>query len=161
MCNDRAIHATREFEVLLAHDQEPCNSRCVTKGHLAREEQRMSIDTTPQWDLADRLRKSLRESGIGVSEMAGYLEVQRNTVSNWINGHNPPPGAALQVWAMRCGVSIEWLRGTDSGTFAKPSAVGAQRIIPESRGDIHGDSRRIHPGMPDIDTPCDDFDLAA
>jgi hypothetical protein len=38
----------------------------------------------PAWDLADRLRKTLRESGVGVQEMADYLEVSRNTVSAWI-----------------------------------------------------------------------------
>lgn len=79
----------------------------------------MSTKTVPQWDLADRLRKSLREADIGVQEMADYLEVGRNTVSNWINGRTRPPGAALRLWAMRCEVSVEWLRGGDA-----PPATG-------------------------------------
>lgn len=121
----------------------------------------MSIDVTPQWDLADRLRKSLRESGIGVQEMADYLEVKRNTVSNWINGHNPPPGAALKLWAMRCGVSVEWLRGTENSAFPEPGATGSTGITPDSRGPIRGEYRVFHPGSPDSDTVYDAPRLAA
>ena len=32
----------------------------------------------PQWDLADRMAKSLRTAGIGVQEMADYLDVHRD-----------------------------------------------------------------------------------
>ena len=63
----------------------------------------------PQFDTADRLRKALRESGVGAQEMADYLGVNRNTVSNWINGHHPPRGAYLRLWALRTGVPFEWL----------------------------------------------------
>lgn len=64
----------------------------------------------PAWDLADRLRKSLRESGVGVQEMADYLEVSRNTVSAWINGRTPPSGQSIRLWALRTGLPYEWLR---------------------------------------------------
>lgn len=64
----------------------------------------------PKWDMADRMRKSLRDAGIGVQDMADYLEISRNTVGNYINGHTPPPGPVLRLWAMRCGVPYEWLR---------------------------------------------------
>lgn len=71
----------------------------------------------PQWDMADRMRKALRDAGVGVQEMADYLDVGRNTVSNWINGHNPPPGPAVRLWAMRCGVPLEWLKdGIETST---------------------------------------------
>lgn len=60
--------------------------------------------------MADRMRKSLREAHLNVATMADYLDVSRNTVGNWINGHTRPPGAALRLWAMRCGVKFEWLR---------------------------------------------------
>jgi transcriptional regulator with XRE-family HTH domain len=71
----------------------------------------------PRWDLADRMRKSLRDADIGVQDMADYLEVSRNTVSNWINGHNPPSAQTLRLWAMRCGVPLKWLRdGDESGS---------------------------------------------
>ena len=76
----------------------------------------MTTTTVPQFDLADRLRKTLRHHDIGVHEMAAYLEVSRNTVSSWINGRNRPPAATVKLWALRCGVPYEWLaHGIDPG----------------------------------------------
>jgi DNA-binding XRE family transcriptional regulator len=63
----------------------------------------------PRWDTADRMRKALREADIGVQEMAAYLGVARNTVSTWINGRIEPSTQTLRLWALRCGVSYEWL----------------------------------------------------
>lgn len=68
----------------------------------------------PTWRLEDRLRRSADEAGVGVSEMADYLEVSRTSVSNWINGRVRPDTRTLRVWAMRCGVPFEWLRDGDS-----------------------------------------------
>jgi transcriptional regulator with XRE-family HTH domain len=65
----------------------------------------------PSWDLADRMRKSLRHADIGVQEMADYLGVARNTVSTWINGRIEPSTQTLRLWAMRTGVSYKWLAG--------------------------------------------------
>jgi transcriptional regulator with XRE-family HTH domain len=66
--------------------------------------------TIPDWDLADRMRKALREAGIGIQEIADYLEVARGTVSTWINGRNAPSRQTLRLWAMRTGVPYEWLK---------------------------------------------------
>lgn len=63
----------------------------------------------PEWDTADRMRKALRSSGIGVEEMADYLDVTRRSVGNWINGHIQPSKQTLRLWAMRCGVDFNWL----------------------------------------------------
>lgn len=63
----------------------------------------------PEWDVADRIRKALREGGIGVTQIADYLGVSRTTVSNWINGRVPAPSPALRLIAMRTGVPFEWL----------------------------------------------------
>lgn len=62
------------------------------------------------WDLADRLRKSLRVADISVQEMADTLEVSRNTVGNWMSGRRNPSGPYLRVWALRTGVPFRWLR---------------------------------------------------
>jgi transcriptional regulator with XRE-family HTH domain len=64
----------------------------------------------PKWDVADRMRKSLRHSQTGVQEMANYLEVDRSTVSTWINGRIEPSTQSLRLWALRTGVPYEWLR---------------------------------------------------
>lgn len=74
----------------------------------------MTISTevvpVPAWDLADRLRKSLRVSGVGVQEMADFLEVSRNTVSAWVNGRTPPSSQSIRLWAARTGVPYDWLK---------------------------------------------------
>lgn len=66
-----------------------------------------------EFDLADRLRKSLRHSGFSSQQMGEYLEVSRHTVSNWLNGHTRPRPAELKMWAMRVGVPYTWLIGKD------------------------------------------------
>jgi transcriptional regulator with XRE-family HTH domain len=63
----------------------------------------------PEWDTADRMRKALREAGIGVQEMADHLGVARNTVSSWINGRIEPDKRTLLLWASYTGVPYEWL----------------------------------------------------
>lgn len=63
----------------------------------------------PQWDVADRMRKALREAGAGVQDIADYMKVSRNTVSSWINGRSRPDVRTLRVWALYCGVPYEWL----------------------------------------------------
>lgn len=68
----------------------------------------------PQWDVADRLRKAMRHAGLGVQDMAGYLGVTRGTVSTWINGRIVPSTQTLRLWALRCGVSYDWLAGGQS-----------------------------------------------
>jgi transcriptional regulator with XRE-family HTH domain len=62
----------------------------------------------PKWDLADRMRKSLRATGISVQEMADYLDVSARTVSNWINGHIEPTTQTARHWALRTGIPYEW-----------------------------------------------------
>lgn len=64
----------------------------------------------PEWDLADRLRKSLREAEISVGEMAARFEVNRNTIGNWLNGRTVPSASDLRVWSNETCVPVEWLR---------------------------------------------------
>ena len=70
------------------------------------------------WDLltfdkADRMRRALRVSDVGVQEMADYLGVARNTVSTWINGRIVPNRQTMRLWALRTGVPLEWLETGD------------------------------------------------
>ncbi len=78
----------------------------------------------PQWDLADRMRKALRQSGLSAGEIARYLGVGRNTVSTWINGRIEPSLQTLRLWALRTGVSFEWLRYGYESTSAPPPGPG-------------------------------------
>lgn len=94
----------------------------------------------PKWDLADRLRKSLREADLGVQDMADYLDVSRNTVSAWINGRTPPSTQSLRLWALRTGLPYEWIKdgevsqngpgGDDGGTKSQPTDIGTYRRLP-------------------------------
>lgn len=77
-----------------------------TLSFSAREE---SPGWVPQMDLADRLRKTLRETGIGVSEMALRIGVTRETVGTWINGRITPKGPSLLAWATITGCDLSWL----------------------------------------------------
>lgn len=78
--------------------------------------------TVPEFDMADRMRKSLREADVSVQQMADYLEVERNTISRWINGRTNPPAMALRLWAERTGISYGWLR---NGEEPQPDMAGA------------------------------------
>ena len=69
-----------------------------------------SASYIPEWDQADRMRKALRHAGVGVQELAAYLDVSRNTVGTWINGRVNPDTRTLRLVALRCGVPYEWLR---------------------------------------------------
>lgn len=62
------------------------------------------------FDLADRLRKSLRVVRLPVSEIAADLGVSRNTVSNWINGRSRPNEQQLQLWAAYAHAPLSWLK---------------------------------------------------
>lgn len=68
----------------------------------------------PVFDQADKMRKALRVSGIGVQDMADYLGVSRNTVGTWINGRIIPSRQTILLWAMRTGVPAGWLLDSDA-----------------------------------------------
>lgn len=74
-------------------------------------EQPATLAGVPEWDTADRLRKALRQSRTGTQEMADYLGVSRQSVGNWINGRVAPSTQTLRLWALRTGVSYEWITG--------------------------------------------------
>ncbi len=63
----------------------------------------------PEWDLADRMRKALRVASMSGNEMAGYLDVDRHTVTRWLNGHTRPTTQSLRLWALRTGVPFDWI----------------------------------------------------
>lgn len=106
-----------------------CNSPCMDVLEQGR---------IPRWDLADRLRKSLREAGLGVQEIADYLGVSRYSVRNWINGHNRPSAPTIRLWAMRTGVSYGWLR---KGEGWRPTAGELAGALPGEVGQLRKEHR--------------------
>jgi transcriptional regulator with XRE-family HTH domain len=85
----------------------------------------------PQWDLPDRMAKSLRTANIAVQDMADYLDVHRNTVSGWLHGRIRPDIRTLRLWALRTGISYEWLLHGDDIPVppgdARPMGVAKRR----------------------------------
>ena len=81
----------------------------------------------PEWTIGDRLRKALAVSGVKVSEMADELEVERNTIGNYMAGRTRISGAALKLWAMRTGVPLEWIRTGDASP-GSPGGGAAGRV---------------------------------
>lgn len=80
-----------------------------------------------------------RHAGITVAAMAAYLGVSRKSVGNWIGGRIDPDTRTLRLWALRCGVSYEWL--TDGGdprrqaiasTALKYSSFGKNTQFPQA-----------------------------
>lgn len=71
----------------------------------------MNPATDPRFemDLADRMTKALRFSGLGVQEMAERLQVSRNAVSSWINGRHAPRPRDLKAFALATGYPVAWL----------------------------------------------------
>ncbi len=83
-----------------------------------------------KFDLADRMRKSLRVGGVTPGEMADYLAVGGNTVSTWINGRITPSYSILRLWALHTGVPLTWLHHGDLGPCdleSVPVAAGEGR----------------------------------
>ena len=90
-------------------------------------------------DLADRMRKALRVSGVGAGEIAEYLGVARNTVSTWINGRIVPNTQTLRLWALRTGVPFSWLQtgqvsGQDGGPGGGVSVAPPTGLEPATDG---------------------------
>jgi transcriptional regulator with XRE-family HTH domain len=82
----------------------------------------------PKWDLADHMRKSFRHAGLGVTEMADYLDVSPRSVSNWINGRIDPSVQTVRLWALRTGVPFTWFcHGSASPCDIEPIAAGQHR----------------------------------
>jgi transcriptional regulator with XRE-family HTH domain len=90
----------------------------------------------PVWDTADRMRKGLRIAGLESQEMADYLGVSRTSISNWINGRVAPSRQTLRLWALRTGVSYEWLCHGDAYPH-RPGSAPARATVPSSTVALH------------------------
>lgn len=67
-----------------------------------------------EFDLPDRMRKTLRHSNESAKSMAEYLGVEPESVSRWINGRSTPSEAVVKLWALRMGVSYNWLKNGET-----------------------------------------------
>jgi transcriptional regulator with XRE-family HTH domain len=73
-----------------------------------------SHEVVPEWTIGDRMLKSRTVAGLTQTELADYLGMSRVSLSRYETGHNRPPLTVLRLWAMRCGVPLDWLRYGDA-----------------------------------------------
>jgi len=73
----------------------------------------------PEWDLADRMRRALRDSDLSAADIAEQIGVRREAVSTWINGRREPSRATVMLWAQLTGVDAVWLE-TGQGPASWP-----------------------------------------
>ena len=74
----------------------------------------------PQWDVADRLGKALRSSGVKPAQMALFLGVHRNTITNYTSGKVTPSRATLIAWADITRRPLHWIETGDQSVNSPP-----------------------------------------
>lgn len=62
-----------------------------------------------RFTMGDRMRKAIEFSGLSSNKVAEQLQVNRSTVSNWLNGRNRPRRRDLVAFALMTGYPAEWL----------------------------------------------------
>lgn len=85
----------------------------------------MSTHTDFDWTMQDRLQKTLDVLHLSHEQMGAELGYSRNRIGDFIAGRATPRRTVLIAWAMRCGVSVEWLETgewpDDSGDPGTPA----------------------------------------
>lgn len=68
------------------------------------------VRVVPDWELCDRLRRSMRlVPGMSNSDVAELMGVRREAISAWLNGRNRPSYAVLRIWSDMTGCDLGWL----------------------------------------------------
>lgn len=70
----------------------------------------MQSEVVPPITLGMRMNAALTYAGMSVEAMAAEMEVSRSSLSRWLNDRGPVKAVVLKQWALRCGVSYDWLR---------------------------------------------------
>ncbi|HXR41759.1 MAG TPA: helix-turn-helix transcriptional regulator [Acidothermaceae bacterium] len=63
----------------------------------------------PEWTMGDRLRKAREHAGLQQQELADEVGISRNSISSYELDHTKPQRPTLLLWALRCGVPLEWI----------------------------------------------------
>lgn len=78
----------------------------------------------PQLTLGWRLQMAMKHADLTALDMAGEMEVSRDTVARWIHDETQPHKFFLQAWATRTGVDYDWLVGTEVAATDPKTARG-------------------------------------
>jgi DNA-binding XRE family transcriptional regulator len=65
--------------------------------------------TIPAWTLADRMRKSREHADLSQADLAADIGISRASVVNYESGRYQPSRPVTLSWALRTGVSFQWL----------------------------------------------------
>lgn len=99
-----------------------------------------SAAEVPTIEPRHRMRIALEHAGVTMGEMAHLLDVSGNTVGNYLAGRTTPSTAVLRVWAMRCGVPLDWIRyGTANSNDTSPGG-GSDLVVTPSRWNAHANN---------------------
>src|SRR4051812_9001888 len=91
-----------------------------------REE--MAKEPIPQFEMRHRLQLALEYGNVSVTEMAETLDASRTTVSNYLHGRTKPRRPDLAMWALKCGVPLEWLVTGHTVVEAMPVAGQGAKV---------------------------------
>lgn len=73
-----------------------------------------AVARPPEVEPRHRMEIALEWAGISKQQMADHLGLNRHTVTNYLSGRSRPPRSTVIVWALRCGVPLEWIEhGTE------------------------------------------------
>lgn len=78
----------------------------------------------PSWSEGDRLAKALRHAHVSVGEMADFLGVSRNTISNYTSGRTAVDKRTRMLWAQRTGVDLRWIETGEAPIPSPGPGVG-------------------------------------
>ena len=93
--------------------------------------------TIPTLTLGWRLRMSMAAAGKNTSDMAEALEMDRSTISLWVNDRAVPKKTwYLRIWAEATGVDLGWL--TEGGGTLPKEPKGQERKPLKPRGRAKG-----------------------
>lgn len=86
-----------------------------------------------QWTTGDRLRKARVAAGVGVGDMAEFLGVTRSMVSRYETDKGTPRIGYYRLWAIRCGVPMEWLQYGEDTPPPQPKKPTAAAVAAARR----------------------------
>ena len=63
----------------------------------------------PAFEMRHRLARAREVAGYSRAELADAIDVSRNTITNAETGKTTPRKLMLNIWALACGVPVDWL----------------------------------------------------
>ncbi|WP_415100919.1 helix-turn-helix domain-containing protein [Nocardioides sp.] len=75
------------------------------------------------------MRKALEHAGMTNDQMAEYLGVGPATISRWTRGHSPTKRGTRRLWALRTGVSLEWLETGKAPRSDGPEGLEVGEVV--------------------------------